>query len=131
MNRPTQSQLNKYYRAVSRAIVCDRKQRSDFLKELKIAVSEYIAAENADMDMVTAYFGTPEEIANSFIENCDTAAVRKRLDIRKYLLAFLVVVLLAYLVFVIVSLIDVHTEAHGYLEEGIMLIGGVKGGGVP
>ncbi len=129
MNKITDKELKKYYAEISKAILCDKKQKTAFLAELKSNVGEYLSAEeDAKIENVISAFGTPEEIAKSFMENSSPALMKKKLDIKKYILIFLAMALLIYLVFVIVSLIDVHTEAHGYLDEGIMMINNLKGG---
>ncbi len=131
LSKVTDSQLQKYYSDISKALICDRKQKTAFLEELKANIGEYLSAtDEADMDMVVADFGTPEEIAKSFIENTGITAIKKKLDIKKYILIFLGLVLIIYLIFVAVSLIDVHIEAHGYLEEGILMIDIIKGGDI-
>ena len=124
------NELKAYYSAIEKNIICDRKQKSAFMAELKANIDEYLAAEGeTDMEKIKAEFGTPEMIAASFLSGSDAAAIKKKLNIRKIILIAIVIALAIYLAFVIISLIDVHTEAHGYIEEGIMMISTIKGGG--
>lgn len=124
------NELKAYYSAIEKNIICDRKQKSAFMAELKANIDEYLAAEGeTDMEKIKAEFGTPEMIAASFLSGSDAAAIKKKLNIRKIILIAIVIALAIYLAFVIISLIDVHTEAHGYMEEGIMMISTIKGGG--
>lgn len=123
MRRITETELKKYYSEVSGAIVCSHKQKTAFMKELRSNVEEFLtSAPEATVEDIITCFGSPEIIAESFLENADSAKIKKRLDIKKYIIIAIVVALLIYAVFVIISLIDVHTEAHGYFEEGIMMI---------
>ena len=123
------AELKGYYAEISDKILCDRKQKSAFIKELKANIDEYLTINpEADIDNIKEEFGTAEEIANSFITNSDTTKIKKMLDYKKLMLLAIVIALLIYLAFVVISLIDVHTEAHGYIEEGIMMINTFIGG---
>lgn len=122
-------QLKSYYKEISSALICSAKQKKAFMNELKSDIDEYLAAcPQADMDKIKAEFGTAQEIASSFLTGSDTAEIKKKLDIRKLILIAVVIALVIYLAFVVISLIDVHTEAHGYIEEGIMMINTSVGG---
>lgn len=124
------NELKAYYSEIEKNIICDRKQKSAFMAELKANIDEYLATEGeTDLEKIKAEFGTPEMIAASFLSGSDAAAIKKKLNIRKIILIAIVIALAIYLAFVIISLIDVHTEAHGYMEEGIMMISTIKGGG--
>lgn len=130
MSRITEAELKKYYSDISGALVCTRKQKSAFMKELKSNVDEYLACTpEATVEDIKTCFGTPDRIAESFLENTDSAKIKRRLDIKKYIIIAIIVALLIYLAFVVISLIDVHTEAHGYFREGLMTINSIFKGG--
>ena len=123
------SELKTYYKEISSALICPAKQKKAFIDDFKANVDEYLANfPDADMDKIKAEFGTAQEIASSFIINSDTAKIKKKLDMRKLILIAVVIALAIYLVFVVISLIDVHTEAHGYMQEAIMMINTFTGG---
>ncbi len=125
------NELKTYYIEIEKLLVCDRKQKSSFMAELKANVDEYLAiSPDSDIEKIKAEFGTPEVIAESFLSNSDAAAVKKKLDIKRSILIALVIALAVYIAFVIASLIDVHTEAHGHIEEGIMMINAAIGGDI-
>ena len=122
-------QLKSYYREISSALICSQKQKKAFIRDFRTNVDEYLSAyPEADLDKIKAEFGTAQEIASSFVWGSDTAEIKKKLDIRKLILVAVVIALVIYLAFVVISLIDVHTEAHGYIEEGIMMINTSVGG---
>ena len=121
-------ELKKYYNEIFSALICDRKQKKAFLNDFSANVDEYLTAcPEADIDKIKAEFGTPEEIASSFIANSDTIKIKKKLDIKKLILIAVIIVLTIYIAFIIISLIDVHTEAHGYMEEGVVIINTLTG----
>lgn len=123
--------LNEYISSVSSLIICPPKQKKVFLTELRFDVEKFLAeTENATKEDVENFFGTPETIASSFISNTDSAEMKRKISFKKILLVAVIASLLIYLAFVVISLIDVHIEAHGYFEEGITpaVISIIKGG---
>ena len=125
------TELKAYYSEIEKLLVCDRKLKTAFMAELKANIDEYIAiVGETDIDSIRAEFGTPEVIAESFLINSDAVTIKKKLDIKKCILIAIAIALVIYLAFIVISLIDVHTEAHGYMQEGIMMIDAIKGGAV-
>ena len=125
------TQLKAYYKEIHKLLVCDRKQKSAFMAELKANIDEYITSVGeTDIDSIKSEFGTPETIAESFLSNSNAVTIKKKLDIKKCIIIAVAIALVIYLAFVVISLIDVHTEAHGYIEEGIMMINTLTGGSI-
>lgn len=123
MNKITQKDLNSYYSLISRSLICSKKQKAAFLGELKTSVEEYLCEnEGATAEDVYAFFGTPAEIAGSFMENNSAEKLKKGLGVRRMVFIALAVALLIYLAFIVISLIDVHSEAHGYMKQEIMAV---------
>lgn len=125
------TELKAYYSEIEKLLVCDRKQKTAFMTELMANIDEYIATVGEiNMDSIRAEFGTPEVIAESFLINSDAVTIKKKLDIKKRILIAIAIALMIYLAFIVISLIDVHTEAHGYMQESIMMISILKGGSI-
>lgn len=123
MNNAEERRLAAYYAEIASLLPCGRREKSRLLRELKADVNEYLAASpDAAPETVAAVFGTPEQIAESALQSVAPVSLRRRLTLKRAMLLALVVIVLAYLIFVVVSLIDVHTEAHGYFTEGILRI---------
>lgn len=123
MNNSKEKQLKEYYSEVSKALPCSVKQKKIFLAQLKNDVDTFLLdSPDASVEEIKLRFGTAQSIAESFIYSSDFTSLKKATDIKKILLIGVIVALAVYLAFVIISLIDVHTEAHGYFREGFMLI---------
>ena len=131
MNDTLKKQLNEYFSNIESLLLCDRKSKKAFLTDLKNDVDEFILQEqNADFSCVLSAFGTPQEIAESFLKNTDIVQIKKRMNIRKLILFSLLAIVLVYLCFVIASFIDVHTESHGFYEEIILFASHLPFGGI-
>lgn len=121
MTDALKKELSGYYRQVEDLLLCDRKSKIVFLTDLKNDIDEFVQQDpEADLDSIVSAFGSPAEIAESFLKNADIANIKKKMNVKKILLFSLLAVVLVYVIFVVASFIDVHTEAHGYYEEGIL-----------
>lgn len=113
--------INEYVSSVSSLIICPLKHKKAFLAELRSDVENFLVeTENATKEDIEKFFGTPESIASSFISNTDSAKIKRKISIKNIFIIAVILALLIYLAFVVISLIDVHTESHGYFEEGIV-----------
>lgn len=131
MSKISNSELKSYYSEISNSLICSKKEKTAFMSQLKADISDYLAVTpDADIEKLQCEFGTPRQIGNSFTANSDAKAIKKKLDIKKCILVAILIALVIYLAFVVLSLIDVHTEAHGYMEEGIMMIKTATGGDI-
>lgn len=131
MTEALKKELNTYFSNVEDLLLCDRKNKKVFLEDLKNDIDEFVQHEpEADFGSILSAFGTPAEIAESFLKNADIADIKKKMNIKKIVLFSLLAVVLVYVIFVVASFIDVHTEAHGYYEEGILQAGLLLTGGI-
>ena len=127
-NNEARRWLRDYCADVSALLPCGRREKNALLRELRQNVEDYLAdAPDAPPETLLSVFGTPEQIAESMLQTVQPAALRKKLTLKKAVLLALLAAVLIYAAFVVVSLIDVHTEAHGYFTEGILRIAAVTG----
>ena len=131
MGAVTDKELKNYYSQITRLAVCERKKKKAFLLELKENIEEFVSdSPEATLEEIEKLFGTPEVIAQSLVSNTDSAKIRKQVQIKKAVVVSLIIALIIYALFVVLSLIDVHTEAHGYFGEGFLVVSGIVKGGV-
>ena len=128
-NNETRRWLRGYCADVAALLPCGRREKNTLLRELQRNVEDYLTdAPETEPETLLSVFGTPEQIAESMLQTVKPEALRKKLTLKKAVLLALLAAVLIYAVFVVVSLIDVHTEAHGYFTEGILRIIAVTGG---
>lgn len=115
--------LKKYYARVSSLLLCSRKAKRTIMNELRENVTEWLAEnEDARPEDILTVFGTPEQIAESVLHGADPAALKKKILLKRAVFVAILLALFIWAVFAVVGLIDVHTESHGYYEEGLLSI---------
>ncbi len=131
MNDSLDKKLDCYYKEISSRVTCSAKQKRSFIRELKCEVEEFIRnSPEAGIDDIKSVFGTPSEIAESFTVNITAEEEKKIFTVRKIVLYSAAAFLLVWILFAVISLIDVHTEAHGYFSEGVLYIYNVCRSGI-
>ena len=80
--------LKRYIRGVSRALPCGRKVKKQIVSQIRSSIADYLQENpNADFEAVQLHFGTPKEIAASYIHEQDAAALLNTVQIKKKILA--------------------------------------------
>lgn len=115
--------INSYLSDVSKLLLCNKKEKKTILYALKEDAEEYSAGkESITRSELEVFLGTPESIAGSTDINTNAVFIKKKLSLKRVLLLAIIAALIIWAVFAIISLIDVHTEAHGYIEEGTLIV---------
>ena len=80
-------ELNRYYRSISRYLPMKKAQRQQIVEQIHRSVENYLEGHpEADMAALTAHFGTPQEIAASYVENMTPEEILKKFRIRRTVL---------------------------------------------
>lgn len=125
----TDSELRAYYKEIKNRLICSAHVKRRFLSLLRNEITGYLSEHpEAEIDEIALVFGSPRQIAESAAEELSPEELRSKTDLKKIVSAVLITALTIYAVFVCASLIDVHTEAHGYEENGIVIIEPENGG---
>lgn len=74
---------------------------------------------DADFAQLEKDMGTPQEIANAFLENEDASKIKKRMNFKKWIIAAIIIIILMAAVTLLLSLIDSYKARRGYGEETI------------
>lgn len=112
-------ELKKYYRDISKNLPVGRKQKQQIILAIVQSVEDYLATHPlADFPAVLEHFGSPQEIAASYIENMTTPEILKKFRFRKTVLTVLcataATALLLWGVVVGTALINEITSSGGY-----------------
>lgn len=103
-------QLSVYYSKIEAELVCSKKEKKRLLGELRNSIDLYLR-ENPEVDMngIVQYFGSPYEIANSYISTVDGKAINKQYKRHKIVI---IVFLIAVLCIIFFSIYKVKNQSN-------------------
>ena len=104
----TDAAARRYLQAVKRELHCPAVQKALFLRQMEDSVSRYISERlTVSVAELTEEFGTPADIAKSFLEEADPTVIGKSLRHgRKIFWAVLAVAVLLAVIFTSIYLVD-------------------------
>lgn len=123
MNR-NDRELRKYYREVSGCLAGTGSEKGLLVAQIKERVGMFLQEQpEADIDAVIRHFGTPQQIAQSYLEQMDAPELLGKLRIRKRIVvtvtAAVFIALALWAVAVGIALIDAHADVNNYYETFI------------
>lgn len=114
----TEKERRIYMQEIKRNLVCDNKQRKKFLSSFSDNMDEYLNDNpDADFTQLQKDLGTPEEIANAFLENASASNIKKRMSFVKWIVASVAVALVIYITAIIIIIINAHNSNNGYFTD--------------
>ena len=79
-------ELKKYYRQIKRWLPCGGKTKKQLMTNITATIENYLAENpEADFNALQSHFGTPQQIAASFVDEMDTVELLRKLRIRRKL----------------------------------------------
>ena len=99
--------INQYIKLVKKHLPCKLATRWVIGKEIKAAILDRFAdAEEISLEMLCDEFGTPEEVANSFLESSYVGETRKRIKWINIIVTCVCIVAIAVLALGIVLIFE-------------------------
>ena len=72
--------LKRYLRDVSRELPCNAADRKRFLSDLRTQINDFARANGSvDYALLAEEFGSPQEIAEGFVMQCDTSEIARKM----------------------------------------------------
>ena len=119
----TQKEINRYIKDIKKELLYNSKQSREFLAGLRQNVCDFAAEnENADMAQVTEQFGKPEDIAATFFEQYDKNEIKRKVNVRRVIIAAVVVVVLMIGSTLAFEIIDSYEETRGTFNETVKTV---------
>lgn len=119
MSREQNWYIRRYVRAVSTFLPCSGKRKKPWLADLRAQAESYVA-EGGDAAALEQRFGTPQQMAFSYVDEMPTADLLAELHIRRRLVAVTAIALAAALAVYIAVLVWqaylVHDRFNGWTE---------------
>ena len=120
-----EKELKNYVKRVRRLLLVKTDAAAQFLSELENNIADYAEAENiTDISKIEARFGTPEAIAKEFFANTDIEAVRRKLALRRVIVAVLIAALLLWGIALTALYIEGHNDMGGSFGEETVIEAG-------
>ncbi|MBQ3519324.1 MAG: hypothetical protein IJA31_08405 [Clostridia bacterium] len=113
--------IEKYMSEVNSHLFCLQKNKKAVLEDIREAILEFTENNEVEtIDVIYSRFGTPEEIAKAYIADAEPQNIKKAFNIRKMLVASVVIALAILAITVIITIIDNHSGKIIYYESGVI-----------
>lgn len=123
MSREQNWYIRRYVRAVSTFLPCSGKRKKPWLADLRAQAESYVA-EGGDAAALEQRFGTPQQMAFSYVDEMPTADLLAELHIRRRLVAVTAITLAAALAVYVAVLVWqaylVYDNLNGWTETYIV-----------
>ena len=120
------AQARQYLREIRGCIPCHGKAKYEILRKIKGMIRAALSdAPEMSYEMLVARFGTPQQIAASYVDELDTLELLKKLRMRNKIIAIVcatAAIILAIWVGVVVTATRAHySQMNGYFEEYVVV----------
>lgn len=116
----TKRELNNYLKQIKKLNIYSGSRKKAFMNSFEDNIEEYLKANpDADLSKLQEEIGTPQEIANAFLENESAAGIKKRMSIGRFVKIAVIIALILLAFMVVFELIDAYKSNIGYTEETI------------
>lgn len=118
--RVTERERKQYLNQIKKLLVCKGTQRKQFMNSFSDNVDEYLNDNpDADFAQLQKDMGTPQEIADAFLENESASHIKKRMSIVRWVIIGIIIALLLFVFMIVFIIIDARKDYKGYTEETI------------
>lgn len=115
--RVTERERKQYLNQIKKLLVCKGAQRKQFLNSFEDNMDEYLKDNpDADFAQLQKDMGTPQEIANAFLENESASDIKKRMSFAKWIIIGVVLALLIYVFLIVLGIVGAFQDKNGYGE---------------
>ena len=120
------AQARQYLREIRGCIPCYGKAKYEILRKIKGMIRAALSEEpEISYELLVARFGTPQQIAASYVDELDTLELLKKLRMRNKIIAIVcatAAIILAIWVGVVVTATRAHySQMNGYFEEYVVV----------
>lgn len=118
--------IRQFLREIRKNIPGGGKRKGQILRQVKASILEYLAeVPSASYGDLLTRFGTPAQIAETYLEELDVPDLRKQLTIRKKILVIVSVaalcIILLWVGVVSAALIHSYKHINGHIESTVVV----------
>ena len=110
----TNKERKHYINQIKKLLFCSSKERKKFLNEFNDNIDDFLKDHpDASIDDLQKNMGTPQEIAEGFLGNADTKAIKRRTSVVRVLIIIGAAALLIFAVTLLFLWLDAHNDHYG------------------
>ena len=124
MKNELKGDIKRYQRRIRSNLLCSTKLSKQYMAELSGAIDSFIEENGVtQLAEVEDHFGTPEQIARSFLATTDIAAIRKKMRMKRIISGLLLTLLLIWGIFVVCEFLRSYETRSGYgIDREVVII---------
>lgn len=124
MKNELKGDIKRYQRRIRSNLLCSTKLSKQFMTDLACAIDSFIEENGVtQLAEVEDHFGTPEQIARSFLATTDIAAIRKKMRLKRIISGLLLTLLLIWGIFVVCEFLRSYETRSGYgIDREVVII---------
>ena len=113
-----EKEIEKYLSEIQNNLVGSNKAKKNIIREIEGFVYDYAEVKGVkDISDIYSHFGTPEEMAQTYLSQSDPKKIAKAVKIKKTVVIGIVVALLMFAIYLIIAFVDGHKSSEGFSEE--------------
>ncbi len=117
----TEKEIEKYLSEIRDGLVCSRKLKKEIINEIEGFVYDYAERkEIRDISEIYEHFGTPEEMAKTYLSQADPKAIKRAVNMRKVVIIGITMALLMLASSLLISLTDAHKSYESESDYNIV-----------
>jgi len=111
--------IRKYISDVGKNLICSGKLKKQILKDIENTVLDYTDNRQiTDINEIYAHFGTPEDLAKTFLLSADVKSVKRKIKVRNIIIVLAVLALTAVAVYVVHTIIIMDRKSVNFYLSG-------------
>ena len=127
MENDMKKELKQYYSEISKALISTGREKRAIINSIKESVSCYLEEHpKADIDEIRSHFGSAKDVAEEYLNNETTEAIRAKINRGNTILLMVsIAVIIALLVFIAaicIELLESYRSIHGYFTENLDMV---------
>lgn len=112
-----EKEIEKYLSEIRNNLVCNRKLKKVIIEEIEGSVYDYTESKGVnDISEIYEHFGTPEEMARTYLSQVDPKKIRKATNVRKVVIIGVVAAIAIFVTYLALAFMDGHKNTDGFVE---------------
>lgn len=112
------NEVKIYVKNIKKRLLYNTKESKQYLKNLETNIMEYMDEfQVTDISEIKSRFGSEEEVANAFFETVDLMTIKKKINIKRIIAVFIIIIACAWIGYLTVALISATRANPDYIIE--------------